>query len=241
MSPIAIVEILGPAEQGMSRPYRCMGEDGLLYYVKGRQTDRHSLWSEWLCGHLAQAFGLFVPPFRLLEISEDLLEETRPELRNIGAGIAFGSQHYPNPTWFEPGFARHVNVALQQDILVFDWWIGNQDRMRTNPNLLWDAAKKELVVIDHNQAFDRAFSPADFARLHVFAPVFEPILSDLVTQSMYADRLSQALDVWQEACDNVPPEWHWANPERDVPANFDPVAAKAYLDRCNTAEFWRMV
>ena len=92
MNPISVVEILGPAEQGVSRPYRCRGEDGLLYYVKGRQTDRHSLWSEWLCGHLALAFGLKIPPFKLMEISEDLLMETRPELRNIGAGIAFGSQ-----------------------------------------------------------------------------------------------------------------------------------------------------
>ncbi len=72
-APIPIIEILGPAEQGLSRPYKCRGEDGRLYYVKGRQTDRHSLWSEWLCGHLALAFGLNLPPFRLVEIPAELL------------------------------------------------------------------------------------------------------------------------------------------------------------------------
>ena len=241
MNPISVVEILGPAEQGVSRPYRCRGEDGLLYYVKGGQTDRHSLWSEWLCGHLALAFGLKIPPFKLMEISEDLLMETRPELRNIGAGIAFGSQHYPNPAWFEPGFTRNVDQRVQRDILVFDWWISNQDRMRTNPNLLWNAVERQLVVIDHNQAFDPDFSAQNFADLHVFSEVFPQVYDDLVIRDAYAARLSQALDVWQEACDNAPPEWHWANPERDVPANFKLDVAKAHLDRCMTSDLWRMV
>lgn len=241
MNPVSIVEIIGPAEQGVSRPYKCRGEDGLLYYVKGRQTDRHSVWAEWLCGHLAVAFGLNLPPFRLVEISPELLEETRADWRDLGAGIGFGSEHCANPTWFEPGFAAQVPPDIQRDVLVFDWWVGNMDRTIGNPNLLWDAAQRQLVVIDHNQAFDSAFRARDFAALHVFSGVFGSVFDDLVTRDIYAQRLSKALEVWPSACDNAPSEWRWANPEQDVPANFDLAATGAFLERCRSADFWRMV
>ena len=241
LTPIPIVEILGPAEQGLSRPYKCRGEDGRLYYVKGRQTDRHSVWSEWLCGNLAIAFGLKLPHFRLVEISAELLEETRADCRNIGAGIAFGSEHYANPTWFEPGFTGKVPLEIQRDVLMFDWWIGNMDRTRGNPNLLWDAAQQQLVVIDHNRAFDHDFCAKDFAEMHVFSNEFGSVFDDLVTRDIYAQRLSKALEVWQLTCDNAPLEWRWANPEQDVPANFNIAAAQAFLERCQSADLWRMV
>lgn len=241
LTPVSIIEILGPAEQGLSRPYKCRSEDGRLYYVKGHQTDRYSLWSEWLCGHLALAFGLNLPPFRLVEIPAELLVETRDDCRNIGVGIAFGSEHHPNPTWFEPGFVSKVPPETQRDILVFDWWIGNMDRTRGNPNLLWDAAQQQLVVIDHNRAFDRDFCAPEFAESHIFSSVFGSVFDDLVTRDIYAQRMSKALEVWQFACDNGPEEWRWANPERDVPANFDIAVAKTFLERCQSAELWRMV
>jgi len=194
-----------------------------------------------LCGHLAVAFGLKLPPFRLVEIPTDLLEETRDDCRNIGAGIAFGSEHHPNPTWFEPGFVGKVPLEIQRDVLMFDWWIGNMDRTRGNPNLLWDAPHQQLVVIDHNRAFDHDFCALEFAESHIFSNVFGSVFDDLVTRDVYAQRLSKALEVWSFACDNAPLEWCWANPEQDVPANFDTAPARAFLERCQSAELWRMV
>jgi hypothetical protein len=41
------------------------------------------------------------------------------------------------------------------------------------------------------------------------------------------------------ACDNAPTEWRWANDEQDVPANFDPDAARNLLARFSTPDFWR--
>ena len=41
---LEIVEIIGPSEQGQQTPYKCRAEDGEIYYVKGRQTNRSSLW-----------------------------------------------------------------------------------------------------------------------------------------------------------------------------------------------------
>lgn len=238
---LQITEILGPSDQGKCRPYRCRAEDGAIYYVKGRQTNRASLWHEWICAHLAQALGLNVPAFGIVEVSEELLAETTHDWRDIGAGPAFGSRLHASAAWFEPSVAREVPISTQRDVLVFDWWVRNGDRTQGNPNLLWDAARKELVVIDHNLAFDPSFVNAEFLDQHIFGAQWDAINSDLMLQAEYATRLNEALATVRMACDNVPPEWAWANAEMDVPARFDLDIVLATLARCATPELWRSV
>ncbi len=89
------------------------------------------------------------------------------------------------------------------------------------------------------QAFDACFSAMDFWAHPLFAAQRDAVFADLAEQARYAERLNAALSVWDEACDNVPPEWHWENDEQDVPAAFDPVAARALVARCSTPDFWR--
>ena len=238
---VQIVEILGPSDQGRSRPYKCRGEDDAIYYVKGRQTNRASLWHEWVCGHLAQGFGLNVPTFAIVEVGEDLLRETPAEWRDLGAGPAFGSRLHPHAVWMEVGLINLVPTNVQRDVLVFDLWIQNCDRLTGNTNLLIDAAVKKLVVIDHNLAFDRQFSAEEFLAHHVFAANWPAICSDLVVQEEYSQRLSAALEGLSMACHNVPDEWRWANAEMDVPANFDLQYVQQTLSRCTTPELWSPV
>ena len=238
---VQIVEILGPSDQGRSRPYKCRGEDDAIYYVKGRQTNRASLWHEWVCGHLAQRFGLHVPAFEIVEVGEDLLRETPAEWRDLGSGPAFGSRLYPCAVWMEVGLINLVPTNVQRDVLVFDWWIQNCDRLTGNTNLLIDAMVKKLVVIDHNLAFDRQFSAEEFLAHHVFAANWPAICSDLVVQAEYSQRLSTALEGLSMDCHNVPDEWHWANAEMDVPANFDIQYVQQTLNRCTTPELWSPV
>lgn len=38
--PLTIVEIIKQAEQGLSSPFLCRGDDGDLYFVKGRASFR---------------------------------------------------------------------------------------------------------------------------------------------------------------------------------------------------------
>ncbi|MDC8787265.1 HipA family kinase [Paucibacter sp. AS339] len=238
---IQIVEIIGPSDQGRSRPYRCRAEDGEIYFVKGRQTNRSSLWNEWICAHLAQAFGLAVPPFGILDVSPELLAETPLGWREIGEGPAFGSMLHASAAWLEPSMAANVPIASQRDVLVFDWWVRNCDRQIGNTNLLWDAGAKKLVVIDHNLAFDPDFSAADFIEQHIFAPQWAQISADLVLQAEYSTRLSAALELAAPACENAPPEWGWMNPEMDLRANFDLENIFATLARCASPELWRTV
>ncbi|MDP2832267.1 MAG: hypothetical protein Q8Q28_02990 [Pseudomonadota bacterium] len=237
--PLTIIEIIKPAEQGLSTPFLCRGDDDALYFVKGRNSGRASQWAEWLAGHVGRAFGLPIPPFCLAQVPANLVRECPAELRPIGAGIAFASRQREAAQWLEPAAIGRVPVSLRRDVLVFDWWIRNLDRTRGNPNLLWAPASEELVVIDHNQAFDPDFSASDFLANHLFSADAEAVFSDLVEQARYLERIERALEVWDSACDNAPPEWRWANDEQDVPANFDPDAARAVLACCSTPYFWR--
>lgn len=239
---LEIIEILDKSEQGMQTPYKCRAEDGKIYYVKGRQTNRASLWHEWIGAALGKAFGLMVPPFALVNISDELLAEMKPEWRNLGAGIAFGSENHPTAAWLEPGMRGLVPHAVQCDVLVFDWWVHNTDRITFNSNLLWDTDQKALVVIDHNKAFDTTFSADEFLQEHIFAARWNEIRDDLCTQAVYAQRLSQALSAsFHDALDNIPQEWHWENPECDIPARTDIYAIRALLSRCETPELWGTV
>mgnify|MGYP000272854500 CR=1 FL=1 len=238
---IPIVEVIGPAAQGKSIPFLCGGSDGHRYYVKGQQTNRASLWREWIAAHLGQALGLPLPPFSLVQLDEALVNELDPAWREIGCGPAFGSRQHPSAAWFEPSMVNQVPVATQQAVLAFDWWVHNMDRLTGNTNLLWDADGKSLVVIDHNMAFDPDFSAHDFCQDHVFSAQWQALCSDLVTQDEHVQRFMAALPQAQLACDNAPLEWHWANPEMDIPANFRVEEALATLSRCATPELWRTV
>ncbi len=241
--PLAIVEILERSDQGVTRPFLCRCDDGNLYYVKGRGAGRSSLFCEWLAGHLAQAFGLPVPPFAIVEAPQSLVE-LFPEGRELGVGLAFGSRAVAHTQELSMSHLCDVPVQLRRDVLVFDWWVRNSDRTLTslsgNPNLLWDAAAKELVVIDHNVAFDNEFSVQSFSDLHVFHLEIVKVFQDLVERLTYAERLQTALAAWSVACQNVPDEWWFADEERTVPANFDPNAVLESLNRCTHEDFWRL-
>ena len=239
---LEIIEIIGPSEQGQQTPYKCRAEDGEIYYVKGRQTNRSSLWNEWICAHLAASFGLQIPPFSLVHVSQEILEEVTPGWRHLGSGIAFGSKNHSTSAWLEPSMVNKIPEPAQRDVLIFDWWVHNSDRLTHNSNLLWDTSNKHLVVIDHNMAFDADFSRSQFFQHHIFASQWAAIADDLVTQEAFSQRLSKAsAAVLAKACDNIPPEWHWENLECDVPARVNIDAILSLLSRCETPELWRTV
>lgn len=238
---VPIVEVIGPAEQGRSTPFLCRGADDHRYYVKGQQTNRASLWREWVCGHLAQALALPVPPFALVQLDEALVRELPREWQALGSLPAFGSREQANTAWLELGIVNRVPPELQRDVLVFDWWVRNTDRLRGNTNLLWDTEQQALVVIDHNLAFDDEFQSTTFLEHHVFSDQWLGLMQDLVTQAEYAQRLADALPFAQKALEVAPAEWLWENSEFDIPACFDRRTALNVLERCATSDFWRTV
>lgn len=237
--PIAeVIEIQSQSEQGFQQPFLCKADDGESYYVKGRQTTRASLYNEWICANLAAQLKLPMPPFKLLNVSEEILEEAPTPWKTLGCGIAFGSQLHPGCSWFDQAQVQHVPFHQQVDILAFDWWIQNSDRTSWNPNLLWEARQGCIVMIDHNLAFEPTLTPQDFIASHIFRECWPKV--DLVTRDLLQHQFCNAMDaVLEKACHNLPEEWQWNNPECDVAANVDLPAIKATLAKCKGSDFWR--
>lgn len=243
IQPLQIVEILERSEQGVTRPFLCRCSDDHLYYVKGHGAGRRSLLCEWFAGHLAQALDLPLPPFSIVQAPRELVD-LHPEGSDLGMAPAFGSRVVAHVQELTVSHLHDVPVPLRRDVLMFDWWTHNPDRTLTtqsgNPNLLWDTDNGQLVVIDHNVAFDAAFDARAFSETHVFADEISKIFQDLVERLSYAQRLQSALAVWPAACQNVPDEWWFADEERTVPASFAPDTAWALLNRCTHENFWRL-
>lgn len=239
-SLIQLTEVIRVAEQGMTRPILCGAEDGRRYYVKGQQTDRASLWREWIAGYIALAMGLPIAPFLLVQAKEFVLRELPSELRVLGSSPAFGSAERSDVMWYENSLSSRMDARVRQAVLVFDWWIKNGDRQVGNTNMLWEYGPERLIIIDHNQAFDETFDAAAFVEHHVFASEWSVLTGDAELRASWTHRMMGALDVARWACENAPPEWRWANAEQDVPASYDPENALRMLARCAEPDFWRV-
>lgn len=236
---IQIIEIIKLAAQGRSEPYLCVGEDGNHYYVKGRQSGLSTRVHEWICAHLAKSLGLPIPEFRLVEIPPELIAITSPHLRAIGAGIGFASKSVPSSCWFEEANIPKVDDELQRKLLIFDWWIQNEDRCKENPNLLWDSAHQQVAVIDHNLAFDTKFDSRNFKNSHLFVHHWDAIASDMFTRLTMQKQLEAVLPVFEIAVNSIPEEWLWIDPEQTIPATLDINRLRNQLMRCKTEDFWR--
>ena len=239
---VQIIEIMGRANQGMTRPFICRGDDGHIYFVKGRGATRRSQICEWIAGHLALKLGLPIAPFEIVEVSPDLLSIASTETKNdLGEGPAFGSR---KNTVVELSISqrRHVPDEVQRDVLAFDWWVRNGDRNLTetggNPNLFWDVEKQSLVVIDHNQAFDASFSEAEFLDLHVFSGQRHALFDDWVLRQEYNNRLAAAMADWTAICHTLPPAWWFIDVEETIPTEFDLNAVHTSLMRFHDESFW---
>lgn len=253
---LTIIEIMGRSQQGRTQPYICRCDDGGVYFVKGRTATRKGLINEWLCANLAQAFGLPIAPFSIATVPYELVEaDTAGFLRDLGAGAVFASQRVDGAE-LTHSQVEHVPSAVQNDVLMFDWWVRNQDRCLTehggNVNLLWLYSRQPdltssnpqgsgLKVFDHNLAFDGDFSKTHFCNGHVFSTKIPEIFSNFVTRRFYSERYAAALSrVWDSACGKLPHEWHYIDDEQTVLTNFPFEQIKQSLDAANHPDFWNL-
>lgn len=245
--PQYITEIFGRSQQGRTRPYVCLADNAEVYFVKGKIATRRGLVNEWVCAQLAQALGLPIAPFALLEVSEELMAASTMgaiDLSDLGSGMVFGSKR---ATGVELTLSHVVEVPIevQKAVTVFDWWVHNGDRCLTalggNVNLLWNQSDEaHLVVIDHNLAFEEQFSPDDFCHTHVFADAFRLVCTDAVERLEWQARLVKALETWDLICGTIPTSWGFIDPEQTLPAPVDLAGMRKTLARCNTDTFWNL-
>lgn len=207
--PIHISEIVTRSAQGVTRPFLCRGDDGQFYYVKGNYAGRKALCAEWVAGRLGQRLGLPIPPFVQVLISEEMVRySARDDIAELGAGLAFGSARINNTDELRLPLSDIIDRRLRAKILLFDWWTCNADRTLTadggNPNLLWFARDRKVIVIDHNLAFE-PMEMGGFWRDHIFredAAVWDQAFQDEMTPLLRC-ALTDLPQFWQE----LPHEW----------------------------------
>jgi len=96
------------------------------------------------------------------------------------------------------------------------------------------------VVIDHNQAFDRAFCPAAFGESHVFIDQWPAVAGDCVYQQGLAGKFAATMADWGAICNTVPPEWWFVDTEQTVPTDFNAAATCQLLMRFQAQSFWSL-
>ena len=249
---LTIVEVIKRSEQGRTEPYICRGNDGEVYFVKGRSATRQDLINEWMCANLAQALGLPIAPFAIAEVPQDLMDaDLTGWLKDLGVGPVFASRKVMGQD-LTASQVPHVPLAVRQDVLVFDWWVRNNDRHLTalggNVNLLWKPHVYEedtqtdtgLVVIDHNLALDKAFSTQEFCESHVFADDLAITFSDFVLRQTYSSRLLQAMEVWDKTWNNLPEAWHFVDLEQTMPCYYPKADVLTILSLAQSLDFWNL-
>ena len=173
---IAITEIVKRSEQGVTRPFLCRASNGSSWFVKGlRGVGAAALRAEWICGKFAKAMHLPIPAFAIAEVDEVLVAMSAVEGANeLGQRYAFSSQAIGGAQEITFSQARELPLDLQARVLLFDWWIRNEDRilgpLGGNPNILTTgSAPPEPWLIDHHTALDAEFQRERFWNNHIFA------------------------------------------------------------------------
>jgi hypothetical protein len=234
---IRIVKIEGESKQGCTQPLFCVGEDALRYVVKGKRAGCVAVTREWIAGRLAQLMGLPVPPFTLMELDPKLLEyDLAGYAKRIGKEAAFGSRYVPDVNEILLSQTRTISVELRSRILLFDWWIANSDRNLTesggNPNLLWDVNKSELVIIDHNLAFE--IDECDsFWTSHIFKDDASFWTESFKTSQ--SNKMRAALEKLEAIWNELPEDWI----EIDVGVNFSNVERLLWRFDRDPNNFWK--
>jgi hypothetical protein len=172
LDSIDIIAIEGRTDEGngVSRPFRCLGEDDARYFVKLKNAGYTQLVKEWMAGRLAQEMGLQAAEIRQVRVPKELVAGNDEFERDLGDGVAFGSRRVEPAERLAMAFVREDPDGVLSKNLLFDWWIRNCDRALTetggNPNLLWELNPGRVVVFDHDNAFDDGFDATQFWKFH---------------------------------------------------------------------------
>lgn len=265
--PITITEILGRAEQGMTRPFVCRGDDMMTYYVKGAYAGRRSLCCEWVANRLVNrvmpSAPLGVPLSTMAEVPAALIEgSARKDARDLGEGLVFASLRMEGGqelTWSAAQGWSEETMAL---LLLLDLWLQNEDRSLSalggNPNLmveqipplpeddpegaLWkDRPRREMLwAYDFNLAFDENFSRERFFSAHVFGEALRQWPEGFREQM--EPRLRAALDEVRAIFAELPLEWLHVDGDETLPVQLDVerVISALELPFTEPDTFWKL-
>lgn len=255
---VTIIEVLRRPKQGRTEPFVCRGDDGHVYYVKGRHAGMRSLCCEWVAGSLARALGMTVPEFTMAEVPRKLIEQSeRDDIGQLGAGSVFASLAVENAreiSWREACRLPQGQVA---EVLFFDLLVQNLDRTLSekggNPNLLvthepvmqGGEETEDLSVqpwtIDFNLAFDPEFTREKFQADHMFASLLTAWpagFQERMTRSLQFALLAGVPRYFKQ----LPDEWLYVDGDESLGVHLDQAAVSEVLNLpfADPDAFWNL-
>ena len=203
-------EFITRLEQGYTEAFLCRSEDGRAYVCKSVRAGREALIKEVICSRVGSSLGLPIPPVEILYASPSVAERSlNSEITDLATEPGFGSCFVDSAATLNVADLTSVDAETRRLVLLFDWWIFNEDRTDDNPNLLWQPASHQLHVIDHNLAFGTATdveNVVSFWNQHLFRSS-RPGMTDRSFRNVIRpmmDRVMADLGNWWDA---LPYEW----------------------------------
>ena len=268
MNPhVTITEVLGRAEQGMTRPFICSADDWMICYVKGAHAGQRSLCCEQLSGRLARillnGLPISVPIFEIAEVPQALIAGSRrKDIRELGKGRVFASMRVEGGQELSWSSAQGWPEETMAALLLLDLWLQNEDRSLSakggNPNLmvtqilplsdwdeeraLWkDQPRREMLwAYDFNLAFDEDFGRARFFDAHVFAAQLKQWPHGF--RERMEPRLREALNLLPALYGELPLEWLHLDGDESMPVQLDRnhVESVLSLPFTDPDTFWKL-
>jgi len=197
-------------------------------------------------GPAGEAGWLATPDIRIAEVPAELVTgSSRADAADLGSGLVFASRMIEDAQEVTLPDVANIPLDLQRLVLLFDWWVQNEDRTLTefggNPNLVWSNAAQGVQVFDLNLAFDDSLNPLRFWQMHVFrgAAVSGWDLAFRAEAEMkLLNALSKLDEIWQE----LPTSWLYPGGDVSSPVALDRLAVERMLQRIQTEPnaFWRL-
>jgi hypothetical protein len=165
LSDLEAVQFYKMMGNGRTAPMLICAEDNIgqqldvVAKFQSKELPRSGLVREALGAMLAAELGLFTPEPYIVRASELFIESVRQMDAAIATrlvesrGLGYASKHLTEgfQTWPSGRALEGAAAHKAGEILAFDCWFQNADRMASNPNLLWNGT--DFALIDHELAF----------------------------------------------------------------------------------------
>ncbi|WP_340004403.1 HipA family kinase [Paenibacillus sp. FSL K6-0276] len=165
MNVINAVRPMQPVNNGVTKPYVILCDDGNQYYTKFKQNPEGTrvLANEYVCAKLADQLKLPLANPTLINIDKEFIKLYGTTISNhiecgeeLSGGLHFGTKkinkafQIANSKMLESA----TNIRVIPEIILFDQLICNTDRDCNGGNLIFDQSNMQLVVIDHTHVFE---------------------------------------------------------------------------------------
>ena len=119
-----------------------------------------------MCAERGRSLGLPVPPSAIAYLDPFLLKYNEEAKSDFGGAdgdcYVFASREIANLVELKYSYLKSIKPQLAKRLFLFDYLIKNEDRSLTeksgNPNLFLNPKTNDVVLLDHNLAFDLAYN-----------------------------------------------------------------------------------